>query len=180
MIRRPPRSTLSSSSAASDVYKRQIIDSSSSGNFIFVMYSSCVVTVFEFDGTAIKRLQDLGKVADVGDKRHLMTTENDDGTFSVWVKGASKMLVINRVISEARGVPPFEKITVDRPTQAPTQPVKAAASSKQPSAPTPQAAVVEVVQENTTQDDTVGAEVEDTTHEDRGCLLYTSPSPRDS
>src|SRR5665648_693404 len=36
MIRRPPRSTLSSSSAASDVYKRQMVYSSASTNFLSV------------------------------------------------------------------------------------------------------------------------------------------------
>ena len=141
-----------------------IIDCSSAGNFIFVMYSSCVVTVFEFEGTTIKRLQDLGKVADVGDKRHLMTTRNEDGTFSVWVKGASKMLVINRVISEARGVPPFEKTSVDRPTQAPSQPAKAAASFTPPQP----AAAAEVVQGSTPQDEIVETEKEDANAEDSG------------
>eukprot|EP00658_Telonema_sp_P-2_P038558 TRINITY_DN27637_c0_g1_i5.p1 TRINITY_DN27637_c0_g1~~TRINITY_DN27637_c0_g1_i5.p1 ORF type:complete len:139 (+),score=30.40 TRINITY_DN27637_c0_g1_i5:132-548(+) len=37
MIRRPPRSTLSSSSAASDVYKRQVSTQSTGGRLVVVM-----------------------------------------------------------------------------------------------------------------------------------------------
>ncbi len=36
MIRRPPRSTLDRSSAASDVYKRQVNDFSMQGNYTYI------------------------------------------------------------------------------------------------------------------------------------------------
>eukprot|EP00658_Telonema_sp_P-2_P051183 TRINITY_DN3921_c0_g1_i1.p1 TRINITY_DN3921_c0_g1~~TRINITY_DN3921_c0_g1_i1.p1 ORF type:complete len:106 (+),score=14.41 TRINITY_DN3921_c0_g1_i1:83-400(+) len=40
MIRRPPRSTLSSSSAASDVYKRQVVSTQSTGNALFQQWDT--------------------------------------------------------------------------------------------------------------------------------------------
>eukprot|EP00658_Telonema_sp_P-2_P020663 TRINITY_DN18187_c0_g1_i1.p1 TRINITY_DN18187_c0_g1~~TRINITY_DN18187_c0_g1_i1.p1 ORF type:complete len:101 (-),score=38.45 TRINITY_DN18187_c0_g1_i1:244-546(-) len=40
MIRRPPRSTLSSSSAASDVYKRQILDAAKTGGKLQIQISA--------------------------------------------------------------------------------------------------------------------------------------------
>ena len=47
MIRRPPRSTLDRSSAASDVYKRQILESIN-----FLRFSGCIdnamISLFEF------------------------------------------------------------------------------------------------------------------------------------
>eukprot|EP00658_Telonema_sp_P-2_P036112 TRINITY_DN2617_c0_g1_i17.p2 TRINITY_DN2617_c0_g1~~TRINITY_DN2617_c0_g1_i17.p2 ORF type:complete len:193 (-),score=29.10 TRINITY_DN2617_c0_g1_i17:123-701(-) len=45
MIRRPPRSTLSSSSAASDVYKRQILDSTELIILVIGKYGACCLMV---------------------------------------------------------------------------------------------------------------------------------------
>ena len=44
MIRRPPRSTRKESSAASDVYKRQIVGSN--GFFVFLLFFHALIGVF--------------------------------------------------------------------------------------------------------------------------------------
>lgn len=95
--------------------KLPIVDAAAAGPYVFVLYEGLVATAFEFGEGSIKRLQDLGKLPDAGDKRHLVAAHNEEeDTFSLWIKEASKMLTLKRVISTTRGVPPFEKKCEDR------------------------------------------------------------------
>src|SRR5678815_270815 len=72
MIRRPPRSTLDRSSAASDVYKRQIQSSPLSSPFLFLMPEKIgFVGVGRMGANMARRLKDVGySVAAVYDVRN--------------------------------------------------------------------------------------------------------------
>eukprot|EP00658_Telonema_sp_P-2_P030582 TRINITY_DN23072_c0_g1_i1.p1 TRINITY_DN23072_c0_g1~~TRINITY_DN23072_c0_g1_i1.p1 ORF type:complete len:142 (+),score=21.44 TRINITY_DN23072_c0_g1_i1:115-540(+) len=66
MIRRPPRSTLSSSSAASDVYKRQVVGCEEKG----VLSNFYLHTVYPFDAVPCDcwTLEEILLVAEYGDR----------------------------------------------------------------------------------------------------------------
>eukprot|EP00656_Telonema_subtile_P057738 TRINITY_DN956_c0_g1_i1.p1 TRINITY_DN956_c0_g1~~TRINITY_DN956_c0_g1_i1.p1 ORF type:complete len:139 (-),score=35.24 TRINITY_DN956_c0_g1_i1:315-731(-) len=60
MIRRPPRSTLSSSSAASDVYKRQVVSTQSTGGFHFSAMSGHTIVLRQNTNKKSRTYEDYG------------------------------------------------------------------------------------------------------------------------
>eukprot|EP00658_Telonema_sp_P-2_P052432 TRINITY_DN40636_c0_g1_i1.p1 TRINITY_DN40636_c0_g1~~TRINITY_DN40636_c0_g1_i1.p1 ORF type:complete len:118 (+),score=21.58 TRINITY_DN40636_c0_g1_i1:103-456(+) len=71
MIRRPPRSTLSSSSAASDVYKRQV-STQSTGTL-------CVITLRCVDGST-----QIWQRGDDGSKKNVWKLNGGEDALSMW------------------------------------------------------------------------------------------------
>src|SRR5664279_378083 len=105
MIRRPPRSTLSSSSAASDVYKRQILKRSIMENLL--LFPILAVILFFFAGIRIVRPTSRALVGRLG-KYHRFANYG----FNWIIPGIDRMFIIN-ITEQMINAEPQEIITND-------------------------------------------------------------------
>eukprot|EP00658_Telonema_sp_P-2_P081759 TRINITY_DN8471_c0_g1_i4.p1 TRINITY_DN8471_c0_g1~~TRINITY_DN8471_c0_g1_i4.p1 ORF type:complete len:186 (+),score=45.40 TRINITY_DN8471_c0_g1_i4:106-663(+) len=185
MIRRPPRSTLSSSSAASDVYKRQVSTQSTgqAAARVRCCFLVSVVCGFEMQVSEHDRL-----ALDLQDARHGGSEKVYRALRGAWDAswqwkqnlGSLDIVLVGQIMAETMGRD--EKIRQGLVPDTPTSLTKEEGWFRQRSDVQLESEVVKDILMLCILGLTaiMGEEVRQHTDDTYSCLLYTSPSPRDS